>query len=165
MIKPAWYHWAMARQGLAEIPGPGSNPQVVDLWKLGKVKLKVNDDDVPWCAAFANAALEETGYRGTQSGMARSFQPSQLFKVCEPHLGAIVVLSSSRGPSSGHVGFLHAQSDEQVYLIGGNQGDKVVLAPFDKKKVLHYLWPASAPSADLFPVPFEAVNGVFVSDR
>lgn len=166
MIQPAWYRWAQARQGVVEIVGPTHNQDVVNFWKLGKVALNVTDDETPWCAAFANAALEQTGYPGTKSGRARSFMPSAHFVACDTRLGAVVVLSSpGRGDESGHVGFLHAVSATQFHLLGGNQGNRVCIAAFPKSRLLHLLWPSSAPEYKLFPDAFKSSTGKETTDR
>src|SRR5256885_2451270 len=53
----------------------------------------------PWCAIFANAMLEASGYRGTRSALARSFEHDLNFtRLPAPQLGAIVTYW--RGPPS-----------------------------------------------------------------
>lgn len=166
MLTPAWLTWARAREGLREIVGDKHNPAVVALWRLGKVALDVSDDEVPWCAAFVGAALEEAGYRGTRSGLARSYEANKkLFVDCDERLGAIVVLSSSAGPTSGHVGFLEGQDGRHLMVRGGNQGNKVCVAPFPRSRLLRLCWPSSAPSADKYPLAPDGAGGSAVSDR
>lgn len=153
MIKPAWYTWLRAEIGQRELKGPGQdNPRIEEYWVLGRVQLRVTDDETPWCAAAANAALEQSGYAGTRSGLARSFAPGPNFTACDARLGAIVVLSSPRGPTLGHVGFLDAINATHVRLLGGNQGDSVSLAAFPRARVLHMLWPAKAPAHTNYPL-------------
>ena len=131
---------------------------------MGKVALDVDDDEVPWCAAFACAAIEETGYVSPRTGRARGFVPGRLMSPCDHRLGSIVVLSSDRGPASGHVGFLAGIEPGKVHLLGGNQGNRVCIAPFQAAKIVHMLWPATAPAYTHYPMAPTMVGGKPVDD-
>lgn len=165
MIKPAWFSWAMTQIGTREIVGPEHNPTVVDYWRIGRVALTVRDDETAWCAAFVNAALESTGYAGTQSGRARSFLDTKMFKNCDPHLGAIAVFSSAAGPANGHVGFVDSVSSNHINVLGGNQGNAVSVAPFPRSRLLRLCWPVKAPAALNYPLAPTRKGGTAVSDR
>ena len=139
---PPWLARARDEIGVREIVGAKHNPRVVAYWRQGNVALKVEDDEVPWCAAFMCAMHELTGYRSTRSGMARSFASSPHFvRLDGPRLGATCVLSSSRGPSSGHVGFVEAANDTHVWLLGGNQSNAVNVARFPLSLLVGYFRP------------------------
>lgn len=141
---PPWLDWARREIGVTELVGPRHNPRVVEYWVLGRVALTVTDDETPWCAAFVAAALERTGQRSTRRANARSYlDESFVTRLRGPRLGAIAVLSSSRGPASGHVGFVEAAGNGRVWLLGGNQANSVTVAPFDAGKVLAYVQPIS----------------------
>ena len=166
MITPAWFTWAKTRIGVKEIVGAAHNPIVLDFWKLGKVALDVRDDETAWCAAFANAALEVTGYRGTRSGRARSFAESPLFKPCDMRVGSILVFSSSAGPNNGHVGFVESVTDTHANVVGGNQGNAVSTAPFPLSRIVANVWPVAAPQFKNYPLAHNTrVGGKEVSDR
>lgn len=152
MIVPAWLTWARGEIGIKEIVGAKHNPRVIGYWDIGKVPLDVNDDEVPWCAAFASAAIESAGYRSPRTARARGFEPGLRCTVADNVLGAIVVLSSDRGAASGHVGFLEAVSPGKVHLLGGNQGNQVCIAPFPSSRIVHVLWPAGAPPHTRYPL-------------
>jgi len=93
----------------------------------------------PWCAAFVNAVLNEAGMEGTGKLNARSFLNFGQ-ATDRPKVGDIVVLS--RGDPNGwqgHVGFFHGFDDKgNVLVLGGNQGDKVSIAPFKADQVLGF---------------------------
>lgn len=153
MITPAWLAWARNEVGTREIVGTQHNPRVVAYWQLGNVALNVSDDETPWCAAFVAAMLELSGYRSTRSGMARSYaNSSHMARIDGPRLGAICVLSSSRGPTSGHVGFVEAANDTHVWLLGGNQSNGVNIARFPLSLLVGYFRPATYATA-LPPCP------------
>jgi len=139
MAAPSWYNRALGYVGTKETPGSASNPVIVDFWKLAKLA-GIKDDSTPWCAGFVNAMLERSLIRGTRSAAARSFEHWGT-GLHEPALGCIVVLS--RPPSSwqGHVGFYAGETETQVRILGGNQGDSVSFALFNKSRVLGYRWP------------------------
>lgn len=175
---PAWLTWARGEIGTREVVGAKHNARVVAYWDIGKVELDVNDDETPWCAAFACAAIESAGYRSPRTGRARGFEPGVRCLICDPFtdaethqvtntLGAIVVLSSDRGPASGHVGFLEAMSPGRVHLLGGNQGNQVSIASFPADRVVHVLWPAGAPAHTHYPLAPSIKAGATVtpSDR
>ena len=46
-----------------------------------------------------------------------------------------------RGENAGHVGFLDDWNDDEVRLLGGNQGDKVGYGWFQVERVLGYRVP------------------------
>ena len=165
MIVPSWYQWARHEIGTREIPGPDHEKRVLEYWALGKVPLDVRDDEVPWCAAFVNAALESSGLPGSRSGRARSFYVGHDFVPSDARTGAIVVLSSDRGVASGHVGFLSGVGSGRLVLLGGNQGNRVCEAPFDAKKLIVMLWPRIAPPFHHYPKAATVdANGRLVSD-
>ena len=167
MIIPAWLTWARGEIGTREVIGAKHNARVVGYWDIGKVALDVNDDETPWCAAFACAAIESAGYRSPRTGRARGFEPGVRCLIADKVLGAIVVLSSDRGPASGHVGFLEAVSPGRVHLLGGNQGNQVSIASFPADRVVHVLWPAGAPAHTHYPLAPSIKAGATVtpSDR
>lgn len=139
---PPWLDWARREIGVQEIVGPRHNARVVEYWTLGRVALDVSTDEVPWCAAFVAASLEQTGYRSTRSGLARSYDRSEHLRTLpDPGLGAIVVLSSPRGPAFGHVGFVEALDAQRVWVLGGNQSNAVNVAAFPRSRVVGWRAP------------------------
>jgi uncharacterized protein (TIGR02594 family) len=166
MIVPAWTTWARSQIGVREIVGSQDNQVVVDYWKQGDVALDVNNDETPWCAAFVAAALVKTGYSSTRSGLARSYERDKTrFVDCEEVLGAIAVFSSSAGPNSGHVGFIESADKNALGILGGNQGNRVSIAPFPRSRLLRVCWPAKAPRSHFYPPAPTSVGGTVVSDR
>ena len=162
---PAWFQWALHDIGIKERPGRGSTARILEYRTLAQIPLKGDDSDVPWCAIFVNAALESCGIKGSRSGMARSFIHSKQFvRLEKASIGAITVFSSPRGPSTGHVGFYRGEGAKVIYVLGGNQGDKVSIAPFTKARLLGHFWPASLPLPVTGPIKFDA-GGSTPSDK
>lgn len=151
---PKWLEAAIAEIGTAEIPGPKSNPRIMEYRRMaGADGLEGEDSVVPWCAIFINAMLEAAGAKGSGSAMARSFvKHPDFIRLEAPVVGCITVISSSRGPTSGHVFFYTAENGLFLQGLGGNQNDQVSVAMFPKGKLVGHFWPKAAPKP---PAPFD----------
>jgi uncharacterized protein (TIGR02594 family) len=143
MSEPRWVELARDYLGTAEVLGSRNNKDIVAMHQA--VSGVAHPDSVAWCSAFANYVLNKSGVKGTGSLMARSFSRWGDDVKGEPPVGAVVVLSSSRGPASGHVGFCVGVDSAFVHLLGGNQGDKVSIAKFPKGKIVAVRWPKGEP--------------------
>jgi uncharacterized protein (TIGR02594 family) len=146
MAVPKWYALAEAELGQAEIPGKDHNPRILEYLHVAGFPDVQNDEDA-WCAVFANWALVEAGQPGTQSRMARSFLGYGK-TLAKPEKGCIVVLKRGSNPIQGHVGFYSHTKDKRVYLLGGNQSNKVSIASFAVADVLAYRMPHDTPKVD-----------------
>ncbi len=141
---------AEARKYLAEeeIPGPETNLRLKKLFDLvdGLIDDRylggMDEDDIPWCAAFVSGVLESVGIESARSWWARSYRHwgRSLFG---PVYGAVVVFE--RGPTSGHVGFVVGKTDRSthspLWILGGNQSDAVNVKLFPRSRVLAYRYP------------------------
>lgn len=145
MKQPHWLVLARRFIGIAEIKGPQHNTAIIDMLDIadgkddGKPLQGIRDDETPWCATFVSAVLELSAITSARSAWARSYMNWGL-PLKEPALGAIAVLE--RGPTSGHVAFVVGRDSRgNLMLLGGNQSDKVSIAPFNPKRVLGFRWP------------------------
>lgn len=139
---PSWFALAQGEIGTREVVGKGVNPRVLDYYRLAGAGW-VRDDEVPWCAAFANAMLALAGIPGTRSLAARSFLKWGR-KLTEPYRGAIVVFKRGNSAWQGHVGFVERVTQGSVWCIGGNQGDAVNVRRYPMSKVLGFREPLNA---------------------
>lgn len=142
MDQPRWLDCAWAELGQREVDGTADNARIraffADVGQTASLH-----DEVAWCAAFVGACLERAGQGSTRSLMARSYVRWGE-ALAEARLGAIAVLSRGSDPSAGHVGFLLAETDDSIILLGGNQGDSVSVAAFPKARLLGLRWPIVA---------------------
>ena len=96
---------------------------------------------IPWCAAFANAILNRSGYETTNSLMARSFLHWGT-KTKDPRDGDIVVLKRGQSNATGHVGFFQGYEwfagVQYVKVLGGNTDNAVQVGYFPISAVLGY---------------------------
>ncbi|MBP9786079.1 MAG: TIGR02594 family protein [Acinetobacter sp.] len=138
-----WMPIAMAELGQKEIPGANNNSRIIAYHAA--TDLKATTDEVPWCSSFCNWAMSQVGIDGTGKANARSWTHWGL-PLESPKYGCIVVLKRGNNAMQGHVGFfIHDLPGGRLQLLGGNQGDKVSIATFNKKDVLAYRWPFSLP--------------------
>lgn len=83
-----------------------------------------------WCALTVNAALDETGFKGTHNASAISFK--DYGKACDYKYGAIIVIQHAGGGN--HVTFFHSWKDQSKNLmncLGGNQSDHLQISTYD----------------------------------
>lgn len=139
MEEPKWLIEARRHIGTKEIPGPKHESKILGWFKAIHAAW-FQADEVPWCAAFVGGCLEEVGIRSSRSATAKSYLAWGV-PLAAPELGCIVVFSRDGG---GHVGFVVGKDrKERLMVLGGNQGDAVSIAPFDRSRVVGYRWPAS----------------------
>ena len=70
--EPRWLPRARSFKGLREIRGKSHAPAILSFFRDAGFP-GIRQDEVPWCAAFANAVLAREGLAGTRSLLARSF--------------------------------------------------------------------------------------------
>lgn len=131
-----WLEIAKLEVGQKEIAGSKHNPRIVDYHSA--TTLKATDDEVPWCSSFVSWCLEKSGIPSAKNAWARSYL-NYGRKIVDPVEGCIVVLS--RGSSSGHVGFYVGETNSDVVILGGNQGNEVCIAKYPRSRVLGYRLP------------------------
>lgn len=145
-----WILEARKHIGLKEIKGNKHNSTIVS-W-LRDLKAWWFEDETAWCGTFVAHCLKS----------ATRFIPKDWFRAKEyvhagavlksPAYGCIVVFSREGG---GHVGFVVGKDQlGNLMVLGGNQGDAVNIIPFDRNRVLEYVWPASINGTKILPLDF-----------
>lgn len=138
---------AASQLGVKEAPGAKHNPLIVDM--LRRVGLRRHGDETPWCAAFVNWVLAMCLTEGTSSARARSFEswgeplsPDRSDPEADWDLvsqGDIVVLwRKKRNSSFGHVGFFLRRDGRHIWLLGGNQGNRVSAKRYHNSRVVTF---------------------------
>jgi len=141
-VLPKMLAAALQYLGVKEIPGAASNPVIMEMARgLGVSNIYTNDD-TSWCALFINHLIRINGkpivdYKGDKYNLLRAkymLNWGQSVKLEDALLGDVVIIER---PGGGHVfiliGFTKAGN---LIGIGGNQGNKVSIAEFDKDRVL-----------------------------
>lgn len=158
MNEPDWLTHARTYIGVAEIPGKQTAPTIAR-WLL-ELQSWWRDDETPWCGTFVAAVLRESGVPIAPHWYRARAWLEWGVTLNAPRLGCVAVFERGGG---GHVGFVVGQ-DRRGYLmvLGGNQGNRVSVAPFDWIRVLGYRWPTDrfAELAETPPLPILAGSGV-----
>lgn len=137
--QPPWLGEAWREYGQREIAGERHNKRILSFFReLGHDP--AGGDEVAWCAAFAGASLERAGVASTRSLRARSYSEWGEALAAE-RFGAVVVLSRGRSAALGHVGFLVGWTAERLWLLGGNQADRVSVESFARSRLVALRWP------------------------
>jgi uncharacterized protein (TIGR02594 family) len=141
---PPWLTWAQHEIGFHET---GENQGIEKYIALAHCGAPGD----PWCAIFANAALEATGTPGTRSAASQSFRTHPGFiQLQAPVPGALAVFwRVARNSGQGHVGFYVGEDATHVSTLGGNENDAVRIEPLPKAGasfgLIGYWWPKSVP--------------------
>jgi len=130
---PVHMEIALGYIGTHEVAGPGTNPKIGEWLKsVGMDPI----DEIAWCAAAVNGILREAGLEGSDKPTARSYLEWGT-RLHIPEFGCIVVLR--RGLDwQGHVGFFMDLASDYIYVLGGNQGNRVGMSRYHDSLLLDY---------------------------
>lgn len=164
MADLVWVTEAKGWLNQKEVPGPGFNPWIKNLWLSlpgGPWYWKhygEDDSKLPWCGAGCAGVFKACGipfpakYASAREWLAWGT------RLDTPAVGCVVVFE--RGPKSGHVGIALGRDQHGNLMVWGcNQSDGVTIAPFSEDRVLGYLWPPGYPAPALAILPRIASNG------
>lgn len=129
---------ALKLYGLKELKGEKDNPEIIKLFnELGFDGEKLKDE-TSWCAAFTNVMLKRANKPYLNTLNARSLLSIGV-EVKTPQLGDIVIFwRESLSSWKGHVGIYVSEDETSINVLGGNQGNKVCVAPYFKRRVLGF---------------------------
>lgn len=135
--EPIWLQEARKHIGLREIPGAKHNT-TISKW-LTELKAWWRDDETPWCGTFVAHCVQYAGLTPPKEWYRARSWADWGTATATPRIGCIVVFERKGG---GHVGFVVGEDTQgRLLVLGGNQGDAVSIAPFDKARVLCYRIP------------------------
>lgn len=129
---------ALSQYGVKETVGSKDHPQIINYFtSLGFDGSKFHDETA-WCSAYANWVAKTAGYESSGKLTARSWL-SVGESTSNPELGDVVVFWRESPKSwKGHVGFYIKETKRYVYVLGGNQSNKVCIKAYPKSRVLDY---------------------------
>ena len=157
MKEPAWITEARKYIGTAEIPGSKHNLTILN-W-LKSLKAWWQDDETPWCGVFVAHCMKVAGIPYPKLYMRAKEWATWGVALKKPAPGCVVVFERQGG---GHVGFVVGVDERgRLMVLGGNQGNRVSIAPFDTARVIAYRAPANSALAG--PMPVLASNGAPLS--
>jgi uncharacterized protein (TIGR02594 family) len=132
--EPEWMTIAKNEIGVKE-HHPGDNKRIVEYHMA--TSLRATHDSVAWCSSFICWCLEQAKIVSPRSARARDFLEWGI-KLHFPKPGCIVVFKRDLG---GHVGLYVYETEDHVYVLGGNQSQMVNVSPYKKENLLGYRWP------------------------
>jgi uncharacterized protein (TIGR02594 family) len=130
--------------GVHEIKGGMHNKRVIEYMQVTKWGKWVHDDETPWCAGFIGWCMVQAGYEDLIPRYSLGAKSWLHFGISahKPVLGAIAVKSRKGG---GHVGFVVgiSRGGKYLYILGGNQGDKVSVRKYPAHVWIDFRIPAN----------------------
>jgi uncharacterized protein (TIGR02594 family) len=129
--------------GTKEVGGQVDNPQIMSMLKLDNSWPQ--NDEVPWCSAFANYICWLARLPRSKDLRARSWLTvGRGIPLDQAEPGDIVVIQRGQGDqpgpevidAPGHVGFYAGRFGEFIEILGGNQGDTVKISRYPASKLL-----------------------------
>lgn len=146
--EPIWMREARRYLGLAEIPGPKSNPIIIGWAKRlgGWIAGFYTDDDIPWCGLFIGTVIATTlPAELLPANPLGALNWSKFGRpLSKPSLGAIMTF---RRPGGGHVGIYAGEDATHYHILGGNQSNKVSITRVDKNRLDAIRWPSTGTEA------------------
>lgn len=128
-----WIDLAVSKKGLHE----GRDNSALRKFLKSDGKTLGDPAALPWCGDFVETCIALTlpdEALPTNPYLARNWL--KFGRTVDPCFGSVLVFSSSRGPTSGHVAFYYSEDDSNFHVIGGNQSNKISVAAFAKTKFL-----------------------------
>lgn len=156
-----WMITAMNEIGQKEIPGPiKANPRVMEYHKAARATWIKGDSEKgeAWCASFISWVMRQHGYMPPKEAYRAKSWKDFGRSVTKPTYGVIAV--KKRGGGSGHVAFVvgKSQDGKSLYMLGGNQKDKVQISKYKKNVWNKFVIPNNYDASyDLLPI----YNGKF----
>ena len=125
--------------GTQEIEGIENNPEILKYASECGINW-IADDETPWCSTFVNWCALKAGLPKSGKANARSWL-SVGKKTYDPEPGDIVVFwRESKESAKGHVAIFFGFNSEKsrVFVLGGNQGNRVSISSYSVDQVLSY---------------------------
>jgi uncharacterized protein (TIGR02594 family) len=128
--RPIDVAFAEMELNVREVPGPPDNPRIV--MYHATTRGEAAGDETAWCSSFVNFCVHQAGFQGTDNRWAKSWQGWHQDVTGAPAEGDIVVFDRRplRGEPGGHVGFFISQGENNIQVLGGNQGNRIRIAPY-----------------------------------
>lgn len=117
----------------------GDTPRILQYAKEAGIA-NINNDEISWCSIFVNWVCKQAGLEMSHSPAARSWLTIGE-DTKDPEMGDVVVLwRVSPTDWRGHVGFYinHSEDGQWIYLLSGNQGNRVCIQTFSINQILSY---------------------------
>ncbi len=127
---------ALNQFGHKEIPGDKHNHEIVKFFT--EIGFDIQNDETAWCSAFVNWVAMKAGLERTKKLNAKSWLGIG-DEVKEPMIGDIAIFHRGDPQSwQGHVGIYINKIGYNIYVLSGNQGNRVSIAPYKENRLIGY---------------------------
>lgn len=148
MSAPQWLTIAQDEMGVEEIAGAEHNPRVMEYFATSGGTW-VKSDETPWCGAFVGFCMATAGHPMPKEPLRARAWLAWGKPLEKPVHGCVVILKRGSNPQNGHVGFfMQKGKNGTIYVLGGNQRNRVSIEKFKAENVLGYRW-----AAEFAPLP------------
>jgi len=126
----------LSHYGLNEVPGPQSNPKILEFFQELGYDWVNDDSTTSWCSAMLSYYAKKCGYEYYSGLDARGWLKMPIM-VLKPMPGDVVVLWRNNPLSwEGHCGLFINWTDTKVYLLGGNQGNQINISVYPRDRII-----------------------------
>lgn len=134
-MKP--FEFAILEIDTEEKPGILHNDRILQYSKeIGATWVK--SDEVAWCAIFTQWCLKQAKMPYSYHANARYFV-NYGKSTLEPKLGDLAVLwRGSKTGTFGHVGFYIKKDKKYIWILGGNQSNKVCIQKYPIENLIEF---------------------------
>ncbi len=140
---PGWMFHAWGELGVAEVAGlRRNNPRIMEYHATTGNSDK--NDELPWCSSFANWCMMKAGIVGTLRAGARTWSHWG-HELRIPRPGCVVVFKRLDS-THGHVAFFVRSTSQHIFVLGGNQDNRVCVKAREWADVINFRWPGAGPS-------------------
>lgn len=163
VIVPPWIPIGLGEIGVIEDARSGqTHPRIPEYHSVTRAGRAL--DDIAWCSSYVGCCLELAGIRSTRNKTAASYKTWDM--DCLPRLlsadpsawlsvfGAVAFFGPKDpdSASSGHVGFLLGRSAGDLFVLGGNQDNRVSIALRRMTSLQALRWPTAFALPRLAPL-------------
>ena len=129
---------ALSQYGINEVPGVENNPEIMKYFKVGGHSW-VQGDETAWCSAFINWCADQMGFECSEKLDARSWLNIGMQVDSIDNADIAVLWRESPESWKGHVGIPIRETDNHIWLLGGNQNNMVRISAYPKERILKYI--------------------------
>lgn len=166
MNKPIWLNVFETLEGIQEIPGPTSNPVILNWAKTIGAPDWYNNDDQAWCALVMNRVLMAAQQPMSGTGFAllraQSFEHYGEELLGPPALGCLMVF---KRPAGYHVGLYLGERKDAYRILGGNQSNAINKTWIEKGRLIAQRWPEGVPVENVGRIWLDNVGGPLSTDE
>lgn len=140
---PAWFEEGRRRMGLHE----RTDKKALAAWLASDGHFLGDPSQLPWCGDFVETCVRTALPAEPIPDNPYLARNWMRFGVEAPMtLGAVAVFwRGSRHGTAGHVGFVAGYRPGYLYVLGGNQSDRITIAPLAENRLLGCRWPKTVP--------------------